>query len=243
MNLVRRLFACTVAATALAVGIAPSAAAVPSTADSVTVAWYEDYLYRLQEDAIGDRGRQYWIDRMNAGLRGSDALWAITHSPEYNDIHVEYIYIGYLDRLPDDGARYWVDGTNAGRFPIEWVEQNVLASQEFADGLAGSSAAETRENITASWYVSVLGRDRGDYRIGEIRYWSERIRQNGRLGALRELWYSPEAIRSRINRWYIVYLGRDASETDLSYWYAKEVESDGNVQVLIGSSPEYVAAH
>ena len=221
------------AATAALTG-APAAQAAPTT-DTTVRAWYIEFLGRSAEQANNDPGRQYWVRRIDAGMRPSDALWAITHSREYVEREVAARYNEYLLRAPDAGARSWVDGAASGRFPLEWVEQNLLASQEYVDrrtfGLGDGY-------VPRFWYLHVLGRSAPE---GEEAYWAGRIRQVGRLNALRELWYSDEAVRYRINEHYksLLYRFEGADFAGLAYWYPKEVESDINVQVLLASTPEF----
>lgn len=208
--------------------VAPPAAAAP-TDRTVVNAWYRDFLDR---DAAADPGSQYWVDRI-AVSKPADALWAITHSREYTEKQVTSAYNDYLFRAPDGGAAYWVDGAVAGRFPVEWAQQNILASQEYSDRWSGSY---DRANIASGWYLNVLGRSAS---TGDAAYWGARIDRVGRLTALREIWYSDEAVRKRINDHYRDLLRRDADFPGLGYWYGKEVESDVNVQVLLASTPEY----
>ena len=221
---------------------APSASAAPSTADSVTTAWYEDYLGRSPMDAYSDPGRQYWVNAMNNGLQGSDALWSITHSREYNYDYVNYLYSRHLVRDMDRGAEYWIQGVTAQRFPLEWVEQNILSSPEYVRGYDNY-----RSSLIYSWYYAILGIEgvEGDRPVsdGEIRYWSNRLDRVGALQTVREIWYTPEAVELRIRSNYYVALDREPSGGEIAYWYPREVESDINVQVLLGSTPEYVSAH
>jgi hypothetical protein len=208
---------------------APAAHAAPSDR-TVVNAWYRDFLGR---DATADPGSQHWVDQMDR-RNPADLVWAIAHSREHHDKQVAAYYNDHLLRAPDPGARYWVDGATAGRFPLEWAEQNILASQEYVDrrtfGLGN-------DYVPRFWYLHVLGRAAGD---GEERYWADRIRRVGRLAALRELWYSDEAVRHRIDGHYLTLLRRtDPTLGEVDSWRTEEVESDINVQVLMAASPEY----
>ena len=122
-----------------------------------------------------------------------------------------------------------------GRFPLEWVEQNVLACDELARLRAGGAGGS--EFLVDAWYARVLGRSR----VGgpEGAYWRARIAVAGRLGALRELYYSPEAVTHRVQDHHGVLLGRPASAAEVAYWSPREVGSDAEVAVLLASSPEY----
>ena len=210
---------------------APTASAARydvGTDRAVVQGWYQDFLGR---DA--DAGAQGWVDRLGYQAPG-DVLWALAHTREFNGNEVAASYNDYLDRAPDAGASYWVEGTTAQRFPLEWVDQNILASPEYANHHYASSLGET--NVASWWYLDVLGRLASP---GEEAYWAGRSRAIGRLGALRELWYSDEAVRGRINDHYSDLLSRDADFAGLDYWYPEEVESDINVAVLIAATPEY----
>ncbi len=217
------------AATAAPAAPAPAAAQAASTSAELVDRWYGDFLGR---DA--DAGSQYWVDRLDAGAKPSDVTWAITHSSEYHEFQVSLAYQRLLGRYPDKGAQYWVDGLNSQRFPVEWVVQNLLASPEYAKQRGGDTGAVT------GWYDFLLNRwDAGSVSAGEKAYWVKRISQVGRLGALREFYYSGDAVRHRIDINYASLLNRTADSGGLSYWFAQEVESDINVQVLIANTEEY----
>ncbi len=208
---------------------APAATAAQGDDRAVVDGWYDDFLGRT-----ADPGSQYWVDRLQVQAPG-DVLWSITHSREYNEREIADYYNDLLGRAPDAGAQYWVNGTTAQRFPLEWVKQNILASPEFANRNYASILGE--EYVVRSWYSDVLRR----YNVsdGELQYWANRSARIGRLAALRELWYSDEAVRYRINDHYSDLLSRNADFSGLSYWSPKERESDINVQVLLASTPEY----
>lgn len=218
-----------VGASALAV-LAPAAQAAPESED-ITTQWYVDFLERDPATLAGDRGRAYWVTQIDAGLRPSDALWAITHSNEYHVNEVTDLYQGLLARTPDAGASYWVNGLNAGSFPLEWVAQNILASPEYAQ-------LNEEGGLVNAWYADILDRTAG---AGEVAYWEGRLAAVGPLTTVREIYYASEAVEERIETHYENLLGRPADGGGLTYWYPREVESDINVQVLIASTPEYAA--
>ncbi len=215
----------------------PSPAATSQTGDmradakeissgALVNAWYGSFLQRnTNADAL------VWIYALDGGAEPADVTWAITHSPEYHEKRIADLYDRLLDRAPDAGAQYWLDGTNAQRFPVEWVYQNVLASPEYF-----SRTTQGKGPVT-SWYGELLHRT--TVSNAEKAYWVERIDQVGRFSALREFYYSPEAVRTRIGDSYQYLLDRPADPGGLAYWYDKEVESDINVQVLIANSDEY----
>lgn len=233
MTSLSRLVAAAATAAVLSISAllaAPAATAAVGDDRAVVNGWYQDFLGR---DAKTDPGSQYWVDRL-AAQAPADVLWTITHSREFNGNEVAASYNDYLGRAPDRGASYWVDGTTAQSFPLEWVDQNLLASNEYFQRWGVRYAGNA--GPVSIWYIDVLGRTASD---GEKAYWARRVDQIGRLGALRELWYSDEAVRGRINDHYSALLSRDADFAGLSYWSPKEVESDINVAVLLASTPEY----
>lgn len=65
------------------------------------------------------------------------------------------------------------------------------------------------------------------------------MRAVGRLAALREMHYTPEAVTRRVPLTYDELLGRAPSRGEVAYWSPKEVESTINVEVLIGATDEY----
>lgn len=225
LKLGRTLTAVAIVAGSLLGFTAPAAQAAP-TNRTVVNAWYDDFLGR---DADADPGSTYWVSQLDRQAPG-DVLWTITHSREYVEREVAAYYNDLLGRAPDRGASYWVEGVLAGRFPLEWVRQNILASQEYYDDWY------IKAFVVDDWYGDILGRFGAS--DGEAAYWLDRASRVGRLQAVREIYYSDEAVRYRINQHYrLMY--RDADIAGINYWYGKEVESDINVQVLIAASPEY----
>lgn len=229
MTCSRRILAtaATVAAIAAsALVAAPAASAAPGDNRAVVNAWYEDFLRR---DAEVDPGSQYWVNSLDSGDNPGDVLWRITHSEEFNAYRVDLNYRMLLQRSPDPGARYWVDGVNAQRFPLEWARQNILASQEYLSGKNSSS-------VVNSWYGWLLGRSAS---AGEVSYWSGRINAVGPLGAVREIYYTNEAVTRSIAISHSYLLDRSPKAEEVSYWYPKEVENSVNVEVLIAAGSEY----
>lgn len=158
-------------------------------------------------------------------------------TPEYVDGTVDDLYTSYLGREADGGADYWKDGVKAGRFPLEWVVQNVISSPELVErALVGGG---DRSDLARVWYAVVLGREGGDDEIG---YWAGRL-EEGRteLQVLREIWYTPEAVTSRIEEHYEYFLGRPGDAGGTGYWFGPEVASDDAVQIAFATSPEYLA--
>lgn len=212
---------------------APAASAAGN--DAATVGgWYQDFLGR---DSSDDPGSRYWTDQLRERSEES-VLRELTRTVEYNEGELDDYYGAYLGRSPDPGSAYWLNGTTSGAFPLEWAEQNVLGSREYQEDYV------TRPRLIFSWYSNVLGIESGEgtreITSGEFYYWSNRVSQIGTLGTLREMWYTPEAVSMRISDHYSQLLGRLPSEGEIGYWFDKEVQSDINVQVLIGSSPEYI---
>jgi len=225
----RRLVATALAAVA-ALAVAPTAgAAAAPTTDQVVQEWYGDFL--LREDPAADGGRAFWVGRLDRGERRSDVAWSLTQTREYALTTVGVAYNVYLGRGLDRGAESWVSGVAGGGMAVEWVEQNLLASDEY-----WAAVGRDRNALVRTWYADVLGRDASR---GEVTYWSGRVQQVGRLGALRELWYAQETVDLRVVLNYDYLLGRVPSAGEVAYWRPLERESDRNVQVLIASTPEY----
>jgi len=218
---------------AAAEGSAPSPAAVTTTAvsaaaydDALVQAWYRTFLGRTSAQAAADSGRGYWVGQLQAGSKESDVLWRVLHSREYNTREITAMYSFYLGRGLDRGAGYWVNSTSDQGMALEWVEQNLLASDEYA----------RRGDVAGRWYKQVLGRTAS---AGEKSYWDQRAARVGRLAALREIWYSAEAVDARLADNYAQVLGRAPDARGRSYWFPKQVESDVNVKTLLGATAEY----
>jgi len=224
--------------TGAAFGVADAPAAPPATAattaaatnDQLVQSWYVDFLAR--EDPSADPARALWVDRLDRGDKRGDVLWSITESREYAELSVEATYALLLGRDLDPGAEYWVSGVDERGMAVEWVQQQVLVSDEF---FRVQSSGSTKV-LVSNWYKSVLGRTAT---AGELSYWTGRVAAVGRLAALREIWYTPEAVQLRVVINYEYLLLREPSAGELRYWAPKEVESDRNVAVLIASTPEY----
>lgn len=199
-----------------------------STNADLVAAWYGDFLGRVPDD-----GARHWVGQLDAGAQRGDVLWAITHSREFHESEITNDYYAILRRAPDSGAAYWINGASANQFPDEWVRQNLLASSEYFRTSGSTNAA------VLGWYSELLNREPMRVSNGELSYWRGRIDKIGRLGALREMYYSSDAVNTRINLYYEYLLGREADGGGLAYWYPKEVESDINVAVLIASTEEY----
>lgn len=230
MNTAKKVMAALAATTMMATAALVTAPAA-SAADARTQVnlWYFDWLDRHAPD---DPSSQHWVDQINGGAKASDQVWAIMHSAEFNNSTIDAYYEGYLGRSSaGGGSTYWRQGVKSGAFPLEWVRQNVLASPEYQ--------GKHRGTLIRAWYGDVLvAEDRTPSR-GEVAYWEGRVRQVGALDALRELWYSPEAVNDRITINYFFLLNREPSAGERAYWYPKTVESDINVSVLISSTEEY----
>jgi hypothetical protein len=149
---------------------------------------------------------------------------------------VGQLYWKHLQRQPDPGAAYWVDGVAQGRFPLEWVNQNILASPEYA-ALWAKVYKSTKSSVTANAWIGTLLNRRAS--ADETAYWGKRIDKVGRLGALRDLYYTDEAVYQRINGHYQELLGRPVDGNGYSYWYGLETKDDRAVQVQIAATPEY----
>ena len=178
----------------------------PSADQALVAAWYAQFLGR---SAAADPGAQFWVKALEAGQDPGALLGQILRSPEHVTASVRTIYRTYLARDPDPGAAYWVGGVVRGDFPLEWVEQNVASSGEYlARADVGTSVA--------GWYAAVLGRAPSG---GERAYWAGRVGAVGALSALREIWYTSEAVTARVQAHYRDLLGRTAGAGEIGYWY------------------------
>ena len=198
---------------------------------ALVASWYRVFLGR---SASADPGSDYWVGQLDNGVAPDRVLAFVLTSPEYAKIATTSIYRAYLDRPLDPGASYWLDGVAAGSFPLEWVEQNVASSPAY---LQKTGANRGQGDVAVEgWYSVILQRSPS---LGERRYWTGRIRDVGALGAVRELWYTPEAVNHRVQQHYAGLLGRQASGGELAYWNDLEVRSDISVIEAIGASPEF----
>ncbi len=224
----------TTAATATTATTTASTAVMPQATGPRTAlvnAWYYQFLNR---SAAEDSGSRYWVEQLRT-VPPAEVLTQLLGTQEHVLREVNGYYEDYLGRsVNGSGAEgYWIRGVRSGQFPLEWVEQNVLASPEAVAraGQIGGTGAVVR-----SWYSTIL--DRTDLRPGEERYWVARLAETSPLQVVREIWYTPEAVTQRITWRYFDSLGRDPDAAGLGYWYGQEVASDIRTTILIASSPE-----
>ncbi len=217
------------AAPAATAGVAPLAAG-PRTA--LVNAWYSNYLLRWAPE---DPGSRYWVERLRT-VPPAQVLTELLATDEYVTQQIAGYYDRYLGRAPDAGAQHWVRGVRGGSFPLEWVEQNVLASPEHVAraGEVGGPPAVVRD-----YYATIL--QRTELRSGEEGYWVGRLAGTSPLQVVREIWYSSEAVNRRVDQHYDSALGRGPSAGERGYWYGQEVASDITTSIRIASSPEAVA--
>lgn len=236
MSTLRRLAATLSAGILIAssVALAPAAAAedepsAPATNAQIIDDWYFQFLQRPS-----DAGASYWVALLDRGDKPSDVLWSLTHTREYTTVVIDDWYGAYLSRFHDNSVDYWIDGVQSGRFSLEDVHQNILASDEFSKkGNLGQDYTVRR------WYAALLRRDYPT--TGELNYWLGRIDAVGRLAAVREMYYAPDSVNTRINKWYDDLIWRKPDAGGASYWYPKGVENHVNVGVLVASTPEHLA--
>ena len=217
---------------AAVVGLTTAAPASAAPTDATVVeAWHHDFLQR----GAGAADQQRYTAFMTTfgAVAAADDL---TRTREYAEHQVGQVYREHLQRTPDAGAAYWVDGVAEGRFALQWVTQNVLASQEYAD-LWAAVHGSRKPSVTANaWILALLDRRATP---DETAYWGHRIAQVGRLGALRDLYYTSEGVHQRIDSHYRALLGRPVDGGGYYYWYGLETHDDRAVQVQIAASPEY----
>lgn len=250
MNIRRTLTAALLAAAtvlpvgAVAIASAPVAAAasqpscntpdrMPSRAEILVVEWYGDFIGVNFNDACNNDGRFYWVDQLNRGVPREQVLAQIVQAgrnPAYNAAVVRGGYVSYLQREPDSGSRYWVDGVSNG-MAVEWFNQNLLASDEYA------SRSYSEANYISRLYGTILGRGVGS--DGAYNYWMNRVRTVGRLNTVREIWFTQEAIDRRTNTHYLNILGRNAGAGELAYWRPFEAASDDNFPQRLAATDEY----
>jgi hypothetical protein len=232
----RRLVA--VALASAAVGLvpvlhAPEAQAASASNDQIVQSWYGDFLGR--QDPGSDPGRSYWVGLLDRGASRQFVLGSILRNEEYANIEVSSYYNDLLGRAPDPGAGYWIDQTAHHDMAWEWVEQNILASQEFYNRYNYSGGAGYIRNL----YYPILGRFPGDADAGGVSYWTNRLNQVGALNVVRELWYTDEAVRHRLSESYTNLLLHDVDYNGANYWGPRERQSDITVQVELASTAEY----
>jgi hypothetical protein len=212
---------------------APEAQAATASNDQIVQTWYFDFLGR--EDPASDPGRSYWVGLLDRGASRQFVLGSILRDQEYASIEVGSYYTQLLGRSPDPGAGYWIDQTAHHDMAWEWVEQNVLASQEFINRSSYGGA----DSYIAQLYYRILGRFPRAADAGGVSYWTNRLDQVGALNVVRELWYTDEAVRHRLSESYTNLLLRDVDYDGANYWGPRERQSDITVQVELASTAEY----
>jgi hypothetical protein len=228
----RRLLAVALASTA--VGLVPvlhaSPAQAASTNDQLVQSWYVDFLQR--QDPASDPGRLYWVDQLDRGVSREYVLGSIVRSTEYASLQIGLEYDALLGREPDPGANYWIDQTAHHDMAWEWVEQNILASQEFYD-FGGNDQAFVR-----NLYAAILGRRPS---AGEVDYWVRTDQWADPIRRVRDIWYTDEGVYTRLGANYEGLLGRPLDDEGAAYWGPREGQSDITAKVELASTDEYVA--
>lgn len=129
---------------------------------------YQQYLGRDADDA----GKNYWVDKLQAGLTREQLESGFIGSPEYIANHggnksewVKGMYHDLLGREPEDaGLHYWEDRL-AGGTPEDQVAAGFAASPE-------RESQRIRHD-----YETHLGRTPDD---SEVEYWTDRFRHGAR---------------------------------------------------------------
>ncbi len=221
-----------VVTTSVTVPVLGAVAPAATDRQAVVESWYQQFLGRSAAD---DGGSRYWVALL--GTTPADQVLArLLATPEHVSREVAGYYTSYLGRPVDRGASYWTGGVLRGSFPLEWVEQNVLASGEFVQRASSGGSGAT--GAVQGWYATILGRLPAP---GEAAYWTGRLRSASSLQVVRAIWYSPEAVNLRVADHYELYLGRPAGPSGLAYWFPRELASDDAVVRAIASSAEYLA--
>lgn len=224
---------------AMTAGLAVVAAPAHATEgnDLLVQAWYRQFLQRSAEDAAADTGRGHWVARLDDGEPRERVLRDLLRSREHVNRRVSDAYQDHLGRAPDPGAAHWVDGAARHGMALEWVEQNLLASQELYD--EWSWAGEHEDLYVQDLYVAVLGRYGWESTRAERAYWAGRVRAVGRLAAVRELWYTDEAVRHRLAGHYSDLLRRTADLDGLTHWAPVQARSDADAVVGLACTEEF----
>lgn len=248
------------AAAGMILGIAAPASADPATVPSdeatahraLVQGWYEDYFGRQAAaegpDSTGsgatavtgldaqfgpEDGGWYWVQQLDAGAQHDDVVRALTRSSEYARLFTNATYQDFLGRQadPDRGSQFWRDLIRSGGAP-EWVAQNVLASPEYESRTDGNSVDE--------WYDEILQRQGTDpANAGEEDYWTRVAAEQGQLAAVRGIWYSAEAVESRLNTTFQLLLERRPVMGEVDYFFSREVASDIETSIEIAVTAEY----
>lgn len=196
-------------------------------------AWFQQFLGR---SALDDPASGYWVVRLRTEAPAA-VLTDLLRTREHVVGEVAGYYQGYLGRGLDPGASYWVDGVVSGAFPLEWAEQNILASPEYLQQRVPVNA--DLDPVVQGWYADILGRQASP---GEVGYWLGRLFSTGSLlEVVREIWYTSEGVGVRVASHYEDYLQRPADGGEVAYWSDAEVASDVGVviAIAIASSAEY----
>ena len=231
-------------ALALALGVASGARADAATSANRALvdAWYQEFLGR---SAAGDAGSGYWVDQLDHRSRDA-VLTELTRSEEYASRGVTRMYRSYLSRDPDPGARYWIDGVKSGAFPLEWVEQNVLASPEYVRRYAptnGGSPRADREILVLAYFVDILKRPRFEASGDELHYFADEVIIKGYLATVRDIWYTEEAVQVRFNVNFERIFNRAYFRSEYDYWSGFQARSDDMFRIQLASTDEYAHVH
>jgi len=103
---------------------------------TLTNAQFVDQVYQnVLERAPDPQGRQFWIDRLNAGLPRGAMMVQFSESDEFKtkqaeEVLVTQAYVGMLERSPEQGGfDFWVGRLEAGASPRTLIEGFLGASE------------------------------------------------------------------------------------------------------------------
>lgn len=243
MTKIRTTLTATLVGVALTGSVVPTARAAPDPTGGNSVHtelvshWYLDLLDR-SADADDDHrtvtgAARHWVDQLDAGVPHADVLRSITRSQEHAEVVVADLCSRHLlrDAATDPGSRYWVSGIRAGTAP-EWVEQDVLASDEHAD-LAG------RQRVR-QWYAAILGRPAVNAATpGEVAHWDGVAARDGALAAVRGIWCSPEGVVERTTEMFEALVRRRPTDAEHSCFHGKVVQSAIEAFIEVATSEGY----
>jgi len=212
-------------------GELPFTVAPPRTADeSWVLAAYEDFLDR----APTEPERAATVARLGAGTTRATIARELSTTAEWIEVSIRRFYLDTLDREPDAaGLAFWIGEVQSKRRPLAAVAASFYSSPEYYANAGGTDA-----DWVADLYEKVLHRPA---QPGDIVFWVDRTRAQGRGKVAATIYGSLESRRDRVTLLYDALLDRAPETGGLAYW-ADRIATTGDLALAVNLvvSPEYV---
>jgi hypothetical protein len=192
---------------------------------------YSDVLGRVPSD----NEVNFWASRLSSGSNRNNVALGFVNSDEYFSMKIIEAYSLALHRAPDQqGFTNWLNSLRAHRISPEDLYSTFLTSEEMYQIQGGG----TDSGYVTALYSQLLNRTPDSEGMAT---WTRVLAgQGGRKGVADGFWFSTEKYKLRAQEAFVLYLGRNASNSEQDYW-GSFAQRYGQLQmrVTIMGSDEY----